>query len=138
MPESTCAPRVEKLSRISGELRSRRDELGLLIDETPPRSVPPVNTAPARRRTVRVTFPGPPALPGPPPRRPLEPHYVQMTHVLHLLLTLLTCGLWGVVWFVLALVHGSRNGRLQSEYVQALARWEHDYWAWEESRRRGG
>jgi site-specific DNA recombinase len=35
MPEATCAPRVESLSRATAELRSRRDEPGLLIDETP-------------------------------------------------------------------------------------------------------
>ncbi len=40
MPEATCAPRVEAMSRKTGELRSRRDELGLLIDETPAAAKP--------------------------------------------------------------------------------------------------
>jgi site-specific DNA recombinase len=35
MPETTCAPRVDALSRKTAELRSRRDELALLIDEAP-------------------------------------------------------------------------------------------------------
>ena len=35
MPETVCAPRVETRSRRASELRDRRDELGLLIDEAP-------------------------------------------------------------------------------------------------------
>jgi hypothetical protein len=81
---------------------------------------------------LSVTFPGPP------PRRPLEPAYVSTTHVLHLLLTFFTCGVWGLVWLVLALQHRSHNERARFEYGQALARWEHDMWAWEETRRGGG
>ena len=40
MPEATCAPRVDALSRKTAELRSRRDELALLIDETPTLATP--------------------------------------------------------------------------------------------------
>jgi len=40
MPEATCAPHVEALSRKAGELRGRRDGLALLIDETPTATKP--------------------------------------------------------------------------------------------------
>ena len=40
MPEATCAPRVEALSRKTNELRVRRDELATLIKETPAAATP--------------------------------------------------------------------------------------------------
>lgn len=45
MSEATCVPRVDALGRKTAELRNRRDELGLLMDETRHRCVPPANTS---------------------------------------------------------------------------------------------
>ena len=32
-----------------------------------------------------------------------------VNHVLHLILTLVTCGLWGIVWIVMAIVGGEKR-----------------------------
>jgi len=32
--------------------------------------------------------------------------FVEINHVLHLILTVLTCGLWAVVWIIMALRRG--------------------------------
>ena len=47
MPEATCAPRIRALSDKATELKARRDELGLLLDDTPtapPRPSPATST----------------------------------------------------------------------------------------------
>ena len=75
---------------------------------------------------------------GPPPRRPIEPRYRTTTHVLHLILTIVTFGLWAFVWLIVALVVNGTNDSKRAEYEQALARWEHDMWMWEETRRAQG
>lgn len=53
MPETTCGPRVEALSRKATELRQRRDELGLLIDDTPTTTRPTVEHLSALRDRIR-------------------------------------------------------------------------------------
>ncbi|MFC4911261.1 hypothetical protein [Actinomadura gamaensis] len=59
--------------------------------------------------------PTPPAPPPPPPRPPAAPPVQRTagldgtTHVLHLILTVLTCGLWIPVWIVHAVVAGNRR-----------------------------
>lgn len=62
---------------------------------------------------------------------------MQTTHVLHFLITFLTCGLWALVWIVLTLQHRSYNARAFQAHQQAMARYEYDMWMWEEARRRG-
>lgn len=64
---------------------------------------------------------------GPPPGplagpRPGGPHMavtnvpVQTNHALHLILTLLTCGLWGIVWIIVAAVNSNRTRQHISYY----------------------
>jgi hypothetical protein len=75
---------------------------------------------------------GPPN-PGPPPRRPIEPQYFRVTHVLHLLLAFFTFGLWAIVWLIIGVSTSSANARMQREYAEACARWEHDFWVWQQA-----
>lgn len=45
-------------------------------------------------------------------------HEKNINHILHLLLTLLTCGLWGVIWIFIAVTEGfhcDQCGRLNSK-----------------------
>lgn len=53
MPEATSAPRIQTLSRQTTELKHRRDELGLLIDETPPSMTPTAEHLNALADTIR-------------------------------------------------------------------------------------
>jgi site-specific DNA recombinase len=53
MPEATCAPRIQTLSRQTTELKHRRDELDLLIDETPPSMTPTAEHLNALADTIR-------------------------------------------------------------------------------------
>lgn len=73
--------------------------------------------------------------PGPPPRRPAEPLYYRTTHVLHLLLTLVSFGLWAIVWLILASSNDRKTARLRREYREACARFDYDYWVWAQATR---
>jgi uncharacterized membrane protein len=79
-----------------------------------------------------VTFPGPP------PHRPIEPRYRSTTHLLHLILTILTFGFWAFVWVVVVLVVNGTNASKRAGHEQAMARYERELWAWEEARRAQG
>lgn len=63
-----------------------------------------------------------------PPPPPLPPRYVETSHVLHLVLTILTMGFWAIVWIVMVIANGSTNQQRRSDYEQQYAVWQHACW----------
>lgn len=58
-----------------------------------------------------------------PPIPPRKPRSEGTNHILHLLLTFITCGLWFPMWFLSALIVMRQNARYRtqlSEYEHAL------------------
>jgi len=76
-------------------------------------------------------------VPTPPPIAPREPIYVQTNHVLHLILSLITFGMWALfVWPWLAIIHIISNNQKRRQYDEAFARYNYDYWLWQQSQQR--
>lgn len=73
--------------------------------------------------------------PGPPPLPPTPPRLVDTMHVVHALITIFTFGLWIIVWFVVAQSNASSNARATNQHAEAMARYHHDRWLWEQARR---
>lgn len=75
--------------------------------------------------------------PGPPPMAPRTPIYVQTNHVLHLILSLITFGMWALfVWPWLAIIHMISNSQKRRQYDEAFARYNYDYWLWQQGQQR--
>lgn len=70
--------------------------------------------------------------PTPPPVPPIAPVQTTMNHTLHLILTLVSCGLWGLVWIGLCVTHSVTQKALRARYVRALAEYTHSHWLWEQ------
>jgi hypothetical protein len=70
-----------------------------------------------------------------PPIPPVAPVHVQTNHVLHLLLSLCTCGAWLFVWPVIAMWNAYSNGRSRRLYEAARASYQQALWAHEQSQR---
>lgn len=60
---------------------------------------------------------------------PPQPHVVN--HVMHLVVTVFTLGLWLPVWFIITVATHVRNSRVDAEYWARIQR----YYQWELSRR---
>jgi hypothetical protein len=68
---------------------------------------------------------------GPPPQPPREPRITQPTHVLHLLLSVFTVGLWLPIWALVAL-DASKTTRYEHErYEQEQVEYRAAYDAWQ-------
>ncbi|TWF94392.1 hypothetical protein [Saccharopolyspora dendranthemae] len=76
--------------------------------------------------------PGPYAAPVPPP----QPVDKQVNHLLHLVLTLLTCGAWVIVWALLALIVGAENSQKQRHFQEAMQRYSFELAAYQEDQAR--
>lgn len=74
----------------------------------------------------------------PPPVPPVEPYPLQANHVLHGVLTVLTCGAWAIVWIIVHRTTQQRNQRAKVNYQAALAHYTAAQWHWEQARRSGG
>lgn len=72
-------------------------------------------------RPVRVSIPPPP---------PLEPRYQNPQHIVHVLLTLCSFGLWLPIWILCAYSAERYNSRARAGYEQAYLAWQQAYWAW--------
>jgi len=71
----------------------------------------------------------------PPPVPPLPPTYTSVNHLLHLVLVLLTCGLWIFGWPIAYAITTSANNTKRRQYEQAYRQYQHQLWAYEQSRR---
>lgn len=68
---------------------------------------------------------------GPPPVRPEPPRDEQPAHILHLLLSIITGGIWILVWVLIG-VNTSANNRAQRDrYESDLADWRIAYDQWQ-------
>lgn len=70
-----------------------------------------------------------------PPVPPIEPVIKPTNHVLHLILTVLTCLLWAPVWIIVAVLTNNSNNKLQAQYAQALRQYTQAQWAWDQKHR---
>jgi len=68
---------------------------------------------------------------GPPPVRPELPRDVKPTHILHLLLTIITAGFWVLVWIVVTANMAANNRARRARYRAGLAAWEIAYVEWQ-------
>lgn len=64
----------------------------------------------------------------PPPIPPIAPTYKETSHILHLVLTLITCGLWALVWPLVHLVNVMNNKSKREHYEQRLNEYHHYTW----------
>lgn len=64
----------------------------------------------------------------PPPIPPIPPTYVSTNHVLHLILSLLTCGLWVLVWPCVHVVNTMGNSSKRKEYEEQLRNYQQQLW----------
>ncbi|MCO1659688.1 hypothetical protein [Pseudonocardia humida] len=70
------------------------------------------------------------------PVPPIEPIYKRSSHALHLILTILSVGVWGLlVWWPMALITNSSNNRKRRAYQRERAKYEQDRWAFEQAHR---
>lgn len=65
-----------------------------------------------------------------PPERPTHPGPFKFNHVLHLLLTVLTMGLWIIVWALLYWHMHDRHKRRMETYAQAHRVWVGEFTRW--------
>lgn len=83
-----------------------------------------------------MTSPQP--LPPPPMRRvsippppPLEPRYQNPQHIVHVILTVVSLGMWLPIWILCAWSAERYNSRARYRYEQAYLAWQQAYWAWQ-------
>lgn len=75
--------------------------------------------------------------PGGVPLAPVQPEIAHVNHLLHLVLSILTSGLWLIVWILLTINVKSENDRLQRRYRAAMRRYSAELAAYEEKKRSG-
>ncbi len=75
--------------------------------------------------------------PGGVPLAPVQPETTHVNHLLHLVLSILTGGLWLIVWILLTINIKSENDRLQRRYRAAMRRHSVELAAYEEKKRSG-
>lgn len=63
----------------------------------------------------------------PPPLAPLPPRHREPQHVVHLILTLLTFGIWLGAWVVAVLIAAAENAREQRRYEREVAEYRAAY-----------
>ena len=68
----------------------------------------------------------------PPPQPPWPPRMVRPNHPLHLVATLLTAGLWGLVWVMVWWSADARNNAEQDRYHRNWAAYQEalQEWRW--------
>lgn len=66
-----------------------------------------------------------------PPLPPMAPHYVNPQHIVHVLLTLFSFGLWLPIWMLCAWSAEKHNGRARAAYEQACLAHRQAYWHWQ-------
>jgi hypothetical protein len=72
-----------------------------------------------------------PSYVGPPPVRPEPPRDEQPAHILHLLLSIITGGIWILVWVLVAVNTSSNNRANRNRYDGDLADWRVAYDKWQ-------
>lgn len=73
------------------------------------------------------------------PVPPAAPHYRQVSHLLHLILTILTLGMWAIfVWWWWAILVHALNSEKRKRYQQELVQFQQDQYRWDEWRRGNG
>lgn len=65
---------------------------------------------------------------GPPPIPPVAPVYVQTNHLVHAILSAATCGMWLMVWPLVALANNQTNASRRSRYQEALNHYQQAVW----------
>jgi hypothetical protein len=70
---------------------------------------------------------------GPPPLEPTRPNLEKVNHVLHGILSLLTWGMWLLVWAFIAICVSQNNGARMERYEREYEEWRHAYHAWQYS-----
>lgn len=66
----------------------------------------------------------------PPPERPREPEPYRCNHILHLLLSIITMGLWVIVWLITWAAQHDRHMLQVDRYRRAHEQWVSDYAVW--------
>lgn len=72
----------------------------------------------------------------PPPIAPVAPTYSSCNHVLHLILSILTVGMWLFVWPLVYIAVTSNNKSKAKRYEEELKTYNRDYWQWQQSQQR--
>lgn len=81
-----------------------------------------------------TALPGPTTDPnyvGPPPARPEPPRDEQPAHILHLLLSIITGGIWILVWVLVGVNANANNRAMRARYTDDVAAWQAAYDAWQ-------
>lgn len=69
----------------------------------------------------------------PPPMLPVPPVYASTNHTLHLIISVLTCGLWLLVWPFVVLAVNASNRSKKSAYERQLADYQNQVWLREQA-----
>jgi hypothetical protein len=75
--------------------------------------------------------PPPPSL-GPRPQRPTPPEMVQTSHVLHLILTVITFGMWAILWIIVAILNEQNNSAKRKRYNEQMVWYQGAYDDWQQ------
>jgi hypothetical protein len=57
------------------------------------------------------------------PKYPTLPRHRQTSNWIHGILTVLTGGLWGIVWVTVVIISGAANSADRARYQREVARW---------------
>jgi hypothetical protein len=68
--------------------------------------------------------------PGPPPLPPPPLELLRTSHILHLLLSIVTAGLWVFAWAFLAITNDNENRRRRKAHAAAVEAHRQAHWAW--------
>jgi hypothetical protein len=70
------------------------------------------------------------------PIPPAQPIYKSTSHTLHLILSILTVGVWPVfVWMSMSFITNSSNQCKRRRYQKEMAHYEQERWAWDQAHR---
>lgn len=69
-----------------------------------------------------------------PPMPPIPPTYATTNHVLHLVLTLITCGVWAFIWPCVYGVNTLMNSSKRTAYERALVEYQRQAWMYDQQR----
>lgn len=68
------------------------------------------------------------------PLQPAPPPYIKTNHVLHLLLTLFTCGFWAMIWPIVYFINERDNAAKRHRHEYDLAMYQYQLWHYNQQR----
>lgn len=68
------------------------------------------------------------------PVPPVEPIYKRTSHAFHLILTVITFGMWALlVWWWWAPMQNASNNKKRRAYQREMEKYQRDKWAWDQA-----